>query len=47
MGYFAKALNKLLGGKLMVFVMGRVANFLLKKGNYDAVIAYSEGLLSL
>ena len=28
----------------MVFVMGRVANFLLKKGNYDAVIAYSEGL---
>ena len=43
-GYFAKALNKLLGGKLMAFVMGRVANFLLKKGNYDAVIAYSEGL---
>lgn len=43
-GYSAKILNKLLGGRLMTYIMGRAVNTLVKKGNYNAVIAYSEGL---
>lgn len=43
-GYVGKVLNRLSGGCLMSFAMRCVINRLLKRENYQAVIAYSEGL---
>lgn len=43
-GYVGKVLNRLFGGHLISFAMKYVVNRLLKRGNYQAVIAYSEGL---
>lgn len=43
-GYVGKVLNRLSGGCLISFAMRCVVNRLLKRENYQAVIAYSEGL---
>lgn len=43
-GYTAKIVNRLSGGRFITFVMKRIANRIVKKRRYQAVIAYSEGL---
>ena len=43
-GYTAKIVNRLSGGRFITFVMKYVANRVVKKRRYQAVVAYSEGL---
>lgn len=42
-GYTAKIVNRLSGGRFITFVMKHIANRIVKKGRYQAVVAYSEG----
>ena len=43
-GYTAKVVNRLSGGRFITFVMKHIANQIVKKRRYQAVVAYSEGI---